>query len=156
ASATERLTIRTPSPRQPPMSLEVFSDAWARACAVAINDNPSYRAAAVTWEGSILLHIVASDPGSERRVYLDLWRGECREARSGTATDEDAARYILAGDHAAWHQVLTGVTAPIMAIMMGKLRITKGSLAELLPHVESAKQLVVSAASVRASFPGVA
>jgi putative sterol carrier protein len=138
------------------MSLEVFSEEWARACAVAINDNPAYRTAAETWEGAILLHIVASDPGTERRVYLDLWRGECREARSGTEIDEAAARYILSGDRTAWHQVLTGATAPIMAIMMGKLRISKGSLAELLPHVESAKQLVASAASVRASFPDFA
>ena len=138
------------------MSPEIFSDDWARACAKAINTNDAYRSAAATWEGSILLHIVASETGSERRVYLDLWRGECREARSGTATDEEAARYILSGDLPSWHHVLTGVTAPIMAIMMGKLRITKGSLAELLPHVESAKQLVVSAASVRASFPDMA
>jgi putative sterol carrier protein len=138
------------------MSLEVFSDAWARACAAAINDNLAYRAAAAAWEGAILLHIVASEPDGERRVYLDLWRGECRMARPGTATDEDEARYILAADRTTWRQVLTGATPPIMAIMMGKLRITKGSLAELLPHVESAKQLVVSAASVRASFPDLA
>jgi putative sterol carrier protein len=138
------------------MSLHVFSDEWARACALAINDNLAYRAAAATWEGAILLHIAAPDPGSERRVWLDLWRGECREARSGTTTDEDAARYILSGDRTTWQQVLSGATAPIMAIMMGRLRITKGSLAELLPHVESAKQLVASAASIEASFPDTA
>ena len=138
------------------MSLHVFSDEWARACAEAINDNPAYRAAAATWEGAVLLHIAASDPDGERRVWLDLWRGECREARSATVTDEDSARYILSAGLTVWQQVLTGSTAPMMAIMMGKLRITKGSLAELLPHVESAKQLVVSAASIEASFPDIA
>lgn len=135
------------------MSLELFSDAWARACAEAINANDAYRSAAATWEGAILLQIVATESGSERRVFLDLWRGECREARAGTETDVDTARYVLSGEWTAWRLVLTGGMAPIMAIMMGKLRITKGSLPELLPHVESAKQLVLSAASVAATFP---
>jgi len=75
--------------------------------------------------GAVLLHIAASDPDGERRVWLDLWRGECREARSATVTDEDSARYILSAGLVVWQQVLTGSTAPMMAIMMGKLRITK-------------------------------
>jgi putative sterol carrier protein len=135
------------------MSLEVFSEEWARACAVAINANDAYRSAAATWEGAILLQIAGTDPDSGRHVFLDLWRGECREARAGSEADEAAARYVLSGEWTAWRLVLTGGMAPIMAIMMGKLRITKGSLPELLPHVESAKQLVLSVASVAATFP---
>jgi len=135
------------------MSLEIFTDDWARACAEAINANDAYRSAAATWEGAVLLQITGTEPDSGRRVFLDLWRGECREARAGSDADEAAARYVLAGEWTSWRLVLTGGMAPVMAIMMGKLRITKGSLPELLPHVESARQLVLSVASVAAIFP---
>ena len=135
------------------MAFEVFSEGWARACASAINANDAYRAAGATWEAAVMLHVVAGEPFTERRVYLDLWRGECREARLATEADEALARYILSGDGRTWRQLLAGSTAPVTALMMGRLRLTKGTLAELLPHVESAKQLVSSVASVEAFFP---
>lgn len=135
------------------MHIEVFSDRWARACAAAINANEAYRAAATAWEGAVILHVVARDPAGERRVYLDLWRGECRQARVGTEEDDASARYILAGEGRTWQQLLSGSTPPMMAIMTGRLRLTKGTMTELLPHVESARQLVVSVASVTAVFP---
>ena len=50
-------------------------------------------------------------------------------------------------------QVLTGQTPPLMAIMTGKLRLTKGSIMELLPYVAAAKELVLAAATVESTFP---
>ncbi|MEO8634552.1 MAG: SCP2 sterol-binding domain-containing protein [Gemmatimonadales bacterium] len=129
----------------------IFSDAWARACAERLNARDAYRAAAATWEGAILLRMHKAG-GEARRVFLDLWHGECRAARAGTAEDEEAARYILDGEPAAWEQVLTGRVAPLLAIMTGKLKLAKGSLAELLPYVNAAKELVSAAAEVDAIF----
>ena len=67
---------------------------------------------------------------------------------------EAAARYVLAGTTAAWQQVLTGAVPPLLAIMTGKLKLTKGALAELLPYVNAAKELVLTAASVPGVFGG--
>ena len=131
----------------------VFSDDWARACAEALNQREGYRAAAATWEGAILLMMTAVPDQGERRVFLDLWHGDCRVARAGSPEDEASARYILSGTVIAWRQILAGTVAPLMAIMTGKLRLTKGSLVDLLPHVNAAKELVAAAALVRASFP---
>jgi putative sterol carrier protein len=137
------------------MPVPVFSDSWAAACAAVLNQNAAYRAAAASWEGALLLQMSTNDGVIESRlVFLDLWHGECRLARSGTPSDEGTARYILAGEHTAWRQVLTGQTPPLMAIMTGKLRLTKGSIMELLPYVAAAKELVLAAATVEATFPG--
>jgi putative sterol carrier protein len=134
----------------------VFSDSWATACAVMINQNPAYRAAAVTWEGAILLLMTPDRAGGEeRRVFLDLWHGECRSARAASAADELEARYVLAGTQAAWRMVLTGQVAPLLAIMTGKLRLAKGALAELIPYTGAAKELVSAAAAIDASFPEI-
>jgi putative sterol carrier protein len=137
------------------MPLPVFSDEWARACAARINQRPGYREAAASWEGAILLAIIP-DSGDGRgalRVFLDLWHGDCRVARAAIEEDEALARFILAGPLAAWRAVLTGGTAPLFALMTGRLKLTKGNLAELLPHVVAAKELVAAAAEVEASYP---
>lgn len=134
--------------------LPVFSNDWARACAHLLNSQDGYRAAAAGWEATIVLTMSGlSGEENERRVFLDLHRGECREARAGTAEDEAAAKYVLSGSATAWQQVLMGTLAPLFAIMSGKLKITKGSLMELMPYVNAAKELVSAAALVPASFP---
>jgi putative sterol carrier protein len=131
----------------------VFSDDWARACATVLNQREGYRVAAASWEGAILLVMHAPSPAEERRVFLDLWHGDCRGARAAAPEDEAAARYVLAGTVTAWKQVLTSAVAPLVAIMTGKLRLTKGSLTELIPYVNAAKELVAAASLVEATFP---
>ncbi len=136
------------------MPLPVFSDSWAIACADVLNQNSAYRTAAATWEGAILLLMTPNATGGEeRRVFLDLWHGECRSARAAYLADEQEARYVLAGTQAAWQLVLTGKVAPLLAIMTGKLRLAKGSLAELVPYTGAAKELVSAAAAIDAIFP---
>jgi putative sterol carrier protein len=136
------------------MSLPIFSDAWATACADQINRNVAYRAAATTWEGAILLLMMPDKgTGDERRVFLDLWHGDCRLARAASQADESEARYVLAGTESSWRMVLTGKVAPLLAIITGKLKLTKGSLAELLPYTGAAKELVSAAAAIDATFP---
>lgn len=134
----------------------VFSEAWAVACAEVINRSNAYRAAATTWEGALVLLMTPEEvPGEERRVFLDLWHGDCRSARAATVDDEATARYVLAGTESSWRLVLTGKTAPLLAIMTGKLRLAKGSLAELIPYTGAAKELVTAAAAIEAIFPGM-
>ncbi len=131
----------------------VFSDSWAQACAGAINASAAYRQAAQTWEGAIMLVMLPEQTGGELRIWLDLWHGECRAARTASSADEPATRYVLTGSRASWRQVLEGRVPPLMALMTGRLKVAKGSLAELVPHVASAKELVVAAASVPAAWP---
>lgn len=74
-------------------------------------------------------------------------------ARAASQEDEAEARYVLSGTVVAWQQVLTGSVAPLLAIMTGRLRLSKGSLMELLPYVTAAKELVAAASRVPARFP---
>lgn len=134
------------------MPHSIFSDSWARACGERINARSGYRVAGATWEVQVVLRM--EGPGEEvRRVHFDLGEGRCRSARAGTPDDETDSRYILSGRVAAWEQVLTGKAPALLAIMTGKLKLAKGNIAELLPHAEAAKELVLAAAEVDASFP---
>jgi putative sterol carrier protein len=136
------------------IAFPVFSHEWARACAEILNQREGYRTAAAAWEAAIVLTMtqVGTQP-AERRVFLDLFRGDCREARAAAESDESNARYVLSGTAAAWQEILTGNVAPLYAIMTGRLRLTKGNLLELVPYVNAARELVAAAALVQAVFP---
>ena len=136
------------------MTPPVFSVEWATACGAALNENPAYREAARNWEGAVLLQLASAD-GAEgaQMVYFDLWHGECRAARAATPEDEALARYVMSGTAGAWQQVLTGKVAPLMALLTGRIKLTRGALAELLPHVNAAKELVLTFATVPATYP---
>jgi putative sterol carrier protein len=137
------------------MSYEVFTHDWAVACREQINENEDYRQAAKNWEWPLVL-TMAADIGlsvPERSVYLDLYHGECREARAATAADLDAAPYAISADPQTWKQVLERDLEPIFGLMRGKLKLAKGSLISLLPYTAAAKEMVLSAACVETQFP---
>jgi putative sterol carrier protein len=137
------------------MSHEVFTHDWAVAWGEAIRASDGYRTAAQRWQWPMII-TMAPDPGldlPERSVFLDLFEGDCREARSATETDRAAVRYILSGDFHTWKQVLERDLEPILALMMGKLKLEKGSLASLIPYVTAARELVAAASQVPYRFP---
>ena len=102
------------------MTAPVFSGEWARACGEALNQNPAYREAALTWEGAVLLRLTpALESEAAQLVYFDLWHGECRAARAAAPEDESLARYAMSGSAGAWRQVLTGQVPPRAARVVG-------------------------------------
>jgi len=129
------------------MDLSLFSDAWAKACQIELNASATYREAAATWEGAVVF--IREDAEGHRGVYVDLWRGECREARELVDGDMDRAPYVIRGDVEAWSGVLGGSLDPLMALVMGKLKLAKGSLGTLAFHIRSARALVAAASRVQ-------
>jgi putative sterol carrier protein len=129
------------------MDVYLFSDAWAKACQIEINASVAYREAGATWEGAIVfIHRIAE---GERGVYVDLWRGECREARELMDGDMDRAPYVIHGDEQAWAKVLGGSLDPLVALALGQLKLVKGSLGALAFHIRSARELVNAASRVQ-------
>jgi putative sterol carrier protein len=138
------------TPVSPP---EVFTAAWAEACARELNTRVSYREAAATWEGAIILELTTEREDGSREVFLDLWHGECRTARSASLSDVELASYVLRGSAGAWHQVLSGRVPPLFAIMAGRLQLVKGALGDLVPYSRAAGELVSAAIAIGGAFP---
>ncbi len=144
------------------MAERVFTERWAVALGEALGHSAAYRSAAKTWEGSVILEWqdapIASIPGDATvcGVFLDLHRGDCRAARLATAQDYAAATYVLSTDLAVWSALLDATLTPTMALLRGKLKLKKGSLGALMPHVNAATALVRVAQTVdRAPASGV-
>ncbi len=139
------------------MPRELFTLEWALAWRDQIRANAAYQAAARTWSWPLVL-IMRADPGlglpDDRSVYLDLFQGDCREARIATSTDLEQVPYLLSADARTWRQVLERRLEPLPGLMRGKLKLGRGSLAALLPYVMAAKELVESATRIDTSYPG--
>lgn len=139
--------------------LEFFSALWVQAWVDELRSSEAYRQAASTWEGSLIFCLGSAHPtpaNGERAVFLDLWHGECRRAHFATDEDFAQAEYIIEADLQVWKGLLQGRAQPLMALMTGKLRLKRGSLSSLMPHVQSSQELVAAASRVPTDFSQLA
>ena len=134
----------------------VFSNEWADALKVSINENVAYKEAAAKWNDGLLL-VLGKDKkvnaADNPAIYLDLQHGDCLAARIANEADFETAAYILVANTKNWESILEGKVAPLSAIMRGKLKLAKGSMATLARYVNAAKEIVVSAQSLDSEIP---
>lgn len=138
------------------MGAQLFSDEWATAWAAEINASDAYHVQAAKWEGVMVL-AMEPDPAigipARRAVWMDLSKGACRSARAATAEDLEQTPFVLSGPAAIWNQVLYGQMEPAMAVTMGLLSLSRGSLLDLVPFIPAAKHLLLAAARVDTDLP---
>lgn len=135
------------------MNLELFSDAWAERWCAALNASAGYRTAAGDWDGVVALVMTADGDASLRAAVLHAAGGACQMARSATADDLARATYVFEGAPSAWREVFGGRIAPAVALLTGKLKLARGSLASLMPHAAAAREMIAAAAAVSAESP---
>ncbi|HEX6230881.1 MAG TPA: SCP2 sterol-binding domain-containing protein [Actinomycetota bacterium] len=120
------------------------SDEWLTIYRDRINASPEYREAAATWEGAVGFVFEAEpDRGVPEDLWLvlDLWHGECREARMVTSEEGERAPYLIRAPYFRWKEVVRGELDPVKGMMQGKLRL-QGDLATIVRYVRAANELV--------------
>lgn len=141
------------------MPLEAFTEEWSRACRESLNARERFRSVGSSWVSPVIL-VMRADPArgvpEARAVYLDLYRGECRQARVATPMDFERAEFVLAAQPSTWRRIFRGEQDPITAVMFGKLRLEKGSLPTLMPYAAAAREMVAAASAVETELPGAA
>lgn len=132
--------------------MKVFSEEWAQAYHDLINRSSAYQESSRTWREGKLALVLRREPEGVA-VLLDLLEGRCLGVVS-TSPDTAAgeAAFVIEGDEATWSEVLAGRLAPLMGIMRGKLRLSKGSIARLMPYTKGATELVNCAQQLPTEF----
>lgn len=137
------------------MNVALFpSDEWIAIYRDRINASADYREAAATWEGAVSFVFEAEpDHGVPEDLWaiMDLWHGECREARMLSADEGGRAPFVIRAPYSRWKDVLRGDLDPVKGMMQGKLKV-QGDLATIVRYVRAANELVHLTTQVPTSF----
>ncbi len=125
--------------------MELFSGEWAAALERELAADRDYGRIAARWRGSLLFVQEADHRGGERSLFLDLVNGAPRTIRPAGAEDQRAATVAVAAPSEVWRHVLSGRLEPAGALVGGQLRLVRGSMFSLLPHLAAARALLVCA-----------
>jgi putative sterol carrier protein len=122
----------------------LFGRDWAERLERELQTSESFRAAAAAWKGS-LAFVLEPDgtPGypERRALFVDLTHGSRRAVRAALPGDLEAATFRLNGTASAWRRLLAGDLDPVTALRTGALKLTKGFVFSLLPHLQAARIL---------------
>lgn len=138
------------------MSHALFSADWANAWKENLNSSSAYKSAAATWEWPFVVVIqpdASAGVPEPLKVYLDLYRGECKEAAPATDAHIEKVPYVMEGSPQTWKDVLDGKKEVVAGIMTGALKLTKGNMFALAGYTAAATELLNSARQIDTEFP---
>ena len=121
---------------------DLFSTAGLLAWRRRLEASPDFHRAAADWTGTLLLRETDTD---RRAVFVALEQGDVSACRVATDDDAAAAEFVLEAAHATWHRLVRGEADLTRTALAGDLRLIRGSLFRLLPHVAAATALLRSA-----------
>jgi len=127
--------------------MDLFGKEWTEAYVNQINDDADYKENGKGWVNPI--RFISVDGDQKKAVWLNLKNGICEQSLSGNEALEAPSSYEIKGEHKAWEHLLKTNGDPLVALLTGKLKLTKGSLFTLSRYTASAKDLVRIAASVQ-------
>jgi putative sterol carrier protein len=135
------------------MAILFGSQEWVDALKKALETSQSYKEAAKNWEGDIYI-IVEPDASYKQRniMYLDLWHGECREARAIADENEKSPKYRIFGPFTNMKQILDKKVDPVQSMMTGKIKV-KGDMAQIMKMPRAAVELVNCMTAFETVFP---
>jgi putative sterol carrier protein len=136
------------------MAFDFGSKEWIDKYKEALNGDlgKAWKQAAEKWEGDFLFVIKADDRFQESvSYYLDLWHGECRDAKIITNNEETPeAEFQYIGSYTNWEKLLKGEIDPIRGLLMRKFKLI-GNKGKLMRSTV-AKELVETARKMDTQF----
>ncbi len=127
---------------------------WVATFEKLIQEDETYKEVAKTWEGTVVIHILANpEAGLNKDVYMlmDLWHGDCRSVRLVPEDVGQAADYVLTGELERWQSVMKKELDVVKAMMQGKIKL-KGSLPVIVRYVKASIRLVDLSAQIETRF----
>ena len=136
------------------MAYDFASKEWLDAYKEALNGElgKPWQQAAENWEGDFLFVIDPDDRFQETiHYYIDLWHGECRDAKMLTTSDSiPEAEFQYIGKYSNWEKLLKGEIDPIRGLLMRKFKLV-GNKGKLMKSTV-AKELVATARKLDTNF----
>ena len=137
------------------MAYRAFSDEWASAYKDEINKSEAYRAAGRGWKWTVGL-VVEAEPDKRwpeaTGVVLDLFEGEARDVRLGSADDARACDFSITASYSRWKDVATEKLDATRGMLQGKLKL-KGDLPTIVRYTKASQELTKCTTRVPVEWP---
>jgi putative sterol carrier protein len=127
---------------------------WVSTYEKLVQGDELYKEAAKTWEGSVVIHILAKpEIGIDRDIYIfmDLWHGEANYFRLVPPEVGESGAFVITGEYERWKQVMKKELDTVKGMMQGKLKL-KGDLPTIVRAVKAAVRLVDLSAMIDSTF----
>lgn len=137
------------------MAVAAFSTEWANAFKDEINKSTSYKAAARGWKWTVGL-VIEAEPDKHvpesLGVVMDLFDGDARDIRVGTAAEAQQCNFVITGPYSRWKQVATKQLDAIRGVLTGKLKL-KGDLPTVVRYTKAVQELTECTTRVPVQWP---
>ena len=137
------------------MTVAAFSPEWAQAFKAEINKSPVYKQAGKGWKWTVGL-VVEAEPDKKfpeaKGVVMDLFEGEARDVRVGSAADAQACDFVISGSYSRWKQVALKELDATRGMLQGKLKL-KGDLPTVVRYTKASQELTECTTRVPVTWP---
>ena len=137
------------------MTVAAFSSEWAQAFKDEINKSPVYKQAGKGWKWTVGL-VVEAEPDKKfpdaKGIVMDLFEGEARDVRVGSAADAQACDFVISGSYSRWKQVALKELDATRGMLQGKLKL-KGDLPTVVRYTKASQELTECTTRVPVTLP---
>jgi putative sterol carrier protein len=132
---------------------------WASEFEKKIQADDRYKAAAKTWEGSVVLVFKAKPEegiDDDVFVFMDLWHGECRSVKLVPNQIGRSGEYVLEAEYDRWKRILRKELNVVKEIATMKIKLVPFNFkkaAKLAAATQAAIRLVDLSGEVSNKFP---
>jgi len=137
------------------MTVAAFSSEWAQAFKEEINKSPVYKQAGKGWKWTVGL-VVEAEPDKKfpeaKGIVMDLFEGEARDVRVGSAADAQACDFVISGSYSRWKQVALKELDATRGMLQVKLKL-KGDLPTVVRYTKASQELTECTTRVPVTWP---
>ena len=137
------------------MAVDAFSNEWAQQFKEEINRSTVYRQAAKGWKWTVGL-VVEAEPdrgfAESRGIVMDLFDGEARDIRVGSADNARACDFVITAPYSRWKQVATKELDATRGMLTGKLKL-KGDLPTIVRYTKASQEMTECTTRVPVRWP---
>ncbi|MGC8916777.1 MAG: SCP2 sterol-binding domain-containing protein [Thermoanaerobaculum sp.] len=124
---------------------KLFSPEGAEAFRAAVNGDDAFHSQAAGW--TTTLGLVAETGSGPKALLVRLAEGVCQAVEPVSEAELEQAEFVLRGSEGVWRGVLSGQMDAVGAVLMGKLKVVKGSVMALSSRTGAARILLEKAKS---------
>lgn len=129
------------------------SHEWMQAYSEALASHPDAPEVAEALDGIYRFVVEPSGPVSERFVAdVEIRPGDPPRIAPVASENDHDPDLTLRADYRRWQQLIRGEADPVMAVMLGRLKIS-GGLGAVRGRLDSARPLVDAVRSVETQWP---